>query len=138
AIAVYGESHWYWEKDEAAFLGGPADVGLMTKSCTSNRSGVEYPNIEYYTSSYKQTVTFNVLVNEETKKLLGSSDGSETLKSFSELCREIRESTKTEEPENQKEESGSVLPYLIPATAVLLVLTAIACTVIVKKKKAHK
>lgn len=58
-LAVYGESHWYWVDDEAAFLGGPADYGsfssYMYTTCTDDVGK------KYYTHTYGQLAEYNAI-----------------------------------------------------------------------------
>ena len=98
ALAIYGESHWYWETDEAAFLGGPTDT--LTSSCTKERSGVEFPSTEIYTYRYTQTVSYNCLINESVPGLFSSSKDSTVLSSYADLCKEIRDNIKAGSEEN--------------------------------------
>ena len=58
-LAIYGESHWYWVDDEAAFLGGPADYGsfssYMYTVCTDDVGK------KYYTQNYGQLAEYNAI-----------------------------------------------------------------------------
>ena len=71
ASAVFGESHWYWWDDEAAFFAGPADGGNLRTQfetvCTKN-----WGLRQYYHDFTLQT-TYNCLVNRPINKLLSSS-----------------------------------------------------------------
>lgn len=133
AIAIYGESHWYWETDEAAFLGGPSDIGTLTNSCTKQRSGVDFPATEYYTSYYTQSVSYNCLLSEEPhQNMLGATKESEILTSFANLCREIRESAQAAESKSNGQKR--VLLILI-VTASAVVICGIGTFVYIKKKR---
>ncbi len=100
ALAIYGESHWYWETDEAAFLGGPSDNASMTSSCTKEKTDVEFPSTEIYTFRYTQKVSYNCLINEAIPELLSPTTGSTVLSSYAKLCKEIRDSIKIESEKN--------------------------------------
>lgn len=152
ALAIYGESHWYWETDEAAFLGGPADSGSMTSSCTKDRTGAKFPSTEVYTFRYNQTVSYNCLINEAMPVRLSASDDPTVLSSYADLCREIRENTKdesgengspdvpndpddTEDPSDTMRSFKNVLPWIIGAVVVVAAVAAVLVKVSKNKRR---
>ena len=59
-IAVYGENHWYWTKDECAVLGGPSNDPSFNDSVTTNFAS------PYDTqTSYQCKVEYNCLMQRE-------------------------------------------------------------------------
>ena len=83
-LAIYGESHWYWVDDEAAFLGGPADYGsfssYMYTTCTDDVGK------KYYTHTYGQLAEYNAICTRSIP--LASIEGG-ALDSFQILATEL-------------------------------------------------
>lgn len=61
--AVYGETHWYWEKDESAIMGGPYDDPSFTQNIPPRvRTDISFWGDEYYRQSYSNSVKYNCLI----------------------------------------------------------------------------
>ncbi len=91
ALAIYGESHWYWETDEAAFLKGACDVHYSKYSTDVNkvRTGTDLLSSVYYTTYYEQSSKYNCIVSIPDTKLSAGGSSSNPLTSFSALCENI-------------------------------------------------
>ncbi|MCF0123815.1 MAG: S-layer homology domain-containing protein [Ruminiclostridium sp.] len=89
AVAFYAEDHWYWEKDEAAFLGGAEYPGKITKSAEKIKTDTGFPpGTYYYRTDYKQSVSYNCLVSIPLETL---SINSTPLYTYTVLCNQIKE-----------------------------------------------
>ena len=88
-MAFYAEDHWYWEKDEAAFLGGAEYPGKITKSAEKIKTDTGFPpGTYYYRTDYKQSVSYNCLVSIPLETL---SINSTPLYTYTVLCNQIKE-----------------------------------------------
>ena len=61
-MAAYGESHFYWEKDEAAVMGGPTTEKTFSDVCVDEHTGSSILLDEYYTRHYDASTKYNCLV----------------------------------------------------------------------------
>ncbi len=86
ATALYGQSHWYWFKDEAALFAGPADYRY-------NYSEVEtyIRDRFYYTEEMIAVSDFNTIVSLVPKASLTEAEGYDPLASLAELNKELEE-----------------------------------------------
>lgn len=88
SIAVYGESHFYWEKDEAAFLGGPSDCKYIVHSADVKSAGTEFPSTEYFTAYYDQVIKYNCLTEKPSETVSNSALLTNPISSYLSLCDE--------------------------------------------------
>lgn len=107
AIAVYGESHWYWKTDECAFLSGPADGSNYTYGLTKSYSG----DGNYQYSLYVK-LTYNALTSTPlSSDLLKDDNGYNPVASYNDLCEEFDYTSPTE-PENPEPENNGILSII--------------------------
>lgn len=138
AIAVYGESHFYWETDEAAVLGGPNSNPGFAVTYSNESGGVEYPNIRHIVHHYHQQVVYNALV----KVPCPLSDARERtpLSAYAELCKGLfgeRPEVKTEKMDDETAKASFFNRYgiWIAAGSAAAGIAALAVVAIRRKKK---
>ena len=71
-MSVYGESHFYWTKDEAAVMGGPWNIPSFSESVSNSRTGSSFWGDQYYTKSYKCQISYNALLSQEYSKTVNA------------------------------------------------------------------
>ncbi|GEM_PF-5049245 len=103
AMAAYGESHWYWIKDEAALMSGPADSAYFSEVTYDNYSGQSHDH------NMKVTVRYNALMCEPLPvSELSGSGGYSPLNNYLELCAGLPEDededVPADDPEDEPEE----------------------------------
>jgi len=87
--AIYGESHFYWEDDESAILGGPTAQKSFTGSVNKKQTDVDVLGQHYYTSSYEQSVSYNCLMSEPLPRELNAADRYNPLAAYRALCEDL-------------------------------------------------
>ncbi|MBQ3286557.1 MAG: S-layer homology domain-containing protein [Firmicutes bacterium] len=92
AFAMYGENHWYWFHDEAAFVSGPTNtcesdykVFPVTQKTVTTSDGP----IIYYYHEYSQTLHYNGLLTVPAKQTVNSGSGYNPLASYRQMCAEL-------------------------------------------------
>ena len=63
AVALYGESHNLWIKDESALMFGPTDVDSFTKNITKDHYDVDVWGNNYYKTTINESVDYNCLIS---------------------------------------------------------------------------
>lgn len=70
-IAVYGESHWYWEKDECAVMGGPCRESSFKENLPPRvQTDISFWGDDYYRQNYSVSTAYNMLVSIPTSAVL--------------------------------------------------------------------
>ena len=98
--AVYGESHWYWEIDESAVMGGPAKDPTYKDSFTTKRidTGVF---TDTYKAYYSNSVSYNCLLQIPSEHL-SLKPGPNPLSDFNNLSYEMQELVQAKKDANSK------------------------------------
>lgn len=106
ALAIYGESYWLWETDEAAFLGGPNNHKSFTYSCSKEATDIEFPNKDIFTHHYSQCLKYNCIIEKAADTALKSISGP--LGSYISLSNELHKEYGEESPlPDNSNENGS-------------------------------
>lgn len=119
AVATYGESHWYWGKDEAAFMGGPLNNAGFTHSVEKIQDKLEFPSTYYYTHKYVQNLRYNCFVEKPFSRL-SVGTGINPLANYKALYEEI-----PQDPDNAppaEEEKGTSAGKKSPETGDAMIL----------------
>jgi len=67
--AIYGESHIYWEDDEAAILGGPVAQTSFSSGVNKRQVDVDFIGQRYFVTDYNQSVSYPCLVSKPVQNL---------------------------------------------------------------------
>jgi len=86
AVAVYGETHWTWFTDEAAYMGGPVDY-------PNYNAGFNWYETAFhkYRYDFSSMAKYNTLVILPADGELSESDGYHPLNAFRELSAALEE-----------------------------------------------
>jgi len=84
--AIYGESHFYWEDDESAILGGPMSQASYSASVDKKEVDVDILGQHYYVSKYDQSITYNCLVSAPIQQKLQDNGETNPLSAYKALC----------------------------------------------------
>lgn len=88
-IAAYGESHWNWEVDEAAMLGGPCKDPSFKDSYSAEKTD-DGIFTDTYMAHYSSSVEYNCLLSIP-KTTLQAEPGPDPLKELKDVTAEINE-----------------------------------------------
>ena len=145
AMALYGESHWYWGVDEAAFMSGPS-TGRVVRNCTRTGSTSGSKTDTY--DNYSVTFNYNTILQEAlSPKLNAKPTVLNSLYSFRQqndyVDPEIAEYNPNEVPTSFGEEAGFsskstyCLLYVLPTiVGVTLVGTSVFLIIHFNKRQA--
>lgn len=82
AIAIYGESHWFWNTDESAFMSGtPSNV--VTRNYNTRNTTHKDAEKQIYIMDFDFATAFNCLLQEAlAPSLMDNSEGADPLYDF--------------------------------------------------------
>ena len=85
--AAYGESHFYWEVDEASVMGGPCNDPWFNETCETKKTD-DGVFTDSYTVYYKNNVKYNCLLQVPIK-ILKNQPGPYPLEEFKDVTADI-------------------------------------------------